>query len=296
MVDCLLDIRDLNVVFDEKQILQDVSFQLYKGQITALIGPNGAGKSTSMRVLGGFVKPQSGSYSFKGNEDKDFQKLRKHSGYLIESPGFYKYLTAEQNLKILQSIRQQHKSIDELLQLVGLDNTGKKKVSQYSKGMKQRLGIAQALIGNPDIIVLDEPFHGLDIEVKELLMQVVKELAHKENKAILISSHLLSDLEKIADNFVLLNNGRVHYTGSVHQMIDGAQEVRFYFSDEHAEKALESIGKKEQGVLIDSKCFMLMLDKQGSAEVLKSLVEHDLVPFKVEHVSSLQQKYMEIAE
>jgi ABC-type multidrug transport system ATPase subunit len=192
-----IEITDISVRFKDEQVLNRISFVLKSGNITALIGPNGAGKSTCMKVLAGLVYPQSGSFSINNSSSNNvFSDLRKYGGFLIESPAFYSYMSAHQNLKLLQKIRPLKRPVEELLKLVGLENTSSKKLAHFSKGMKQRLGIAQALIGDPDFLVLDEPFHGLDIEVKEELMEIIEKLAKEEGKSILISSHLLSDLGK----------------------------------------------------------------------------------------------------
>jgi len=294
MVNSSIEIVGLSIKYGQQQVLDKVYFGLEPGKITALIGPNGAGKSTCMRILGGFVKPDSGHFIIDGQKKTDFQSLRETTGYLIETPNFYNYLSASDNLKLLQRIRTKGNSIDELLALVGLDDVGSKKVSKFSKGMKQRLGIAQALIGNPSFLILDEPFHGLDIEVKEAMMAIVKKMAKDTHKAILISSHLLSDLEKMADNFVLLNKGTVHYIGDIHQIIDQKQKVQFFFSEKIINKAI-LLFKDQQILQSDDFSFTILLDKHESEFAIEKLVENGYTPFKVEQLSGLQQKYMEVA-
>ncbi|MCK5774984.1 MAG: ABC transporter ATP-binding protein [Bacteroidales bacterium] len=294
MVSSGINIVGLSIKYNQQQVLDEVSFSLEPGKITALIGPNGAGKSTCMRILGGFVKPDSGHFLIDGQKKTDFQSLRENTGYLIETPDFYDYLNANDNLKLLQSIRTKENRVKELLQLVGLSDMGTKKISEFSKGMKQRLGIAQALIGNPSFLILDEPFHGLDIEVKEAMMAIVKEMAKKRHKAILISSHLLSDLEKMADNFVLLNKGIVHYIGDIHQISEQQQEVTFFFSQNISAKAV-LLFPNHQLLQSNAFSFTLILTKHESELAIEVLVKNDYTPFKVEQMSSLQQKYREIA-
>ncbi|MCK5774977.1 MAG: ABC transporter ATP-binding protein [Bacteroidales bacterium] len=294
MVSSGINIVGLSIKYNQQQVLDEVSFSLEPGKITALIGPNGAGKSTCMRILGGFVKPDSGHFLIDGQKKTDFQSLRENTGYLIETPDFYAYLNANDNLKLLQSIRTKENRVKELLQLVGLSDIGTKKISEFSKGMKQRLGIAQALIGNPSFLILDEPFHGLDIEVKEAMMAIVKKMAKERHKAILISSHLLSDLEKMADNFVLLNKGIVHFTGDIHQISEQQQEVTFFFSQNISAKAV-LLFPNHQLLQSNAFSFTFLLNKHESELAIEVLVKNDYTPFKVEQMSSLQQKYREIA-
>ena len=293
MVDSLLEIFDLSLKYNGQQILNKVSFSLQAGKIMALIGPNGAGKSSCMRILGGFVRPQEGYYTLNKQENTDFQLLRSKTGYLIETPNFYDYLSAKENLNLLQHIRPKHKSIDELLALVGLTDVKTKKVSKFSKGMKQRLGIAQALMGNPQYLILDEPFHGLDIEVKEEMMDLVKRLAKKENKALLISSHLLNDLEKMADDFILLNKGSIHYKGHVDSIVDQAKRVQFFFIKPIAQQA-KVLFQQDKILYSGDYSFTMLLHKTQAEEIIEILVKQGFTPYKIEPLSHLEQKYMEI--
>lgn len=290
-----LKILDLNVRLKNQQILHQVSFEMKKGNITALMGPNGAGKSTCMKVLAGLIQPQSGSFVFNQIPKEDFKTLRQFGGYLIESPAFYPYLTAHQNLDLLQKIRKAKRTTHELLQIVGLGDTGSKKVAQFSKGMKQRLGMAQALIGDPDFLVLDEPFHGLDIEVKQELLLLIQNLAKNEGKSILISSHLLSDLESLADDFVLLNHGKIHYAGSVHQSNESKFQVTFSFTDPIVNELIIKLDLK--GVNHDTETSFRMTMKESESQfLLKQMIENGYFPVNMDTQTTLTQKYMEITK
>ena len=295
MVMDLLKIQNLSVRLKSQQILHQLSFEMKKGNITALMGPNGAGKSTCMKVLAGLIEPQSGSYEFNQMPQKDFKALRQFGGYLIESPAFYPYLTAHQNLELLQKIRKAKRTTHELLQIVGLGDTGSKKVAQFSKGMKQRLGMAQALIGDPDFLVLDEPFHGLDIEVKQELILLIHHLAKKEGKSILISSHLLSDLESLADDFVLLHHGKIHYAGSVHHSSESKFQLTFSFTDPIVDELMIKLDLK--GVSHHTETTLCLAMKESESKgLLKQMIEHGYFPIKMDTQSTLTQKYMEITK
>ena len=199
--------------YGKSDVLKDVSLHIPKGAIYGLIGKNGAGKTTIMRIITGLQKPTSGTYSIFGVSDSDpaINDLRRRTGAIIESVAIYKDLSAYDNLKV-QCINlglPSYDVIDEMLKLVGLEKTGKKHAGKFSLGMKQRLGIAIALCGSPDLLVLDEPINGLDpqgiIEIREMLLNINK----TKGTTILISSHLLDELARIADNYGFIDEGRI---------------------------------------------------------------------------------------
>ena len=199
--------------YKKNLVLSNLNLHIEKGAIYGLIGKNGAGKTTLMRVICGLQKPTNGTYTIYGisNESSKIIEARKRMGAIIESPSIYLDMTAEENLKIQYKILgiSNYKSIYDILKLVGLAETGKKKVKTFSLGMKQRLGIAIALAGNHDFLILDEPINGLDpegiIEIRELILKLNKE----KNITFLISSHYLDELSKIATNYGFLNNGQI---------------------------------------------------------------------------------------
>ena len=184
-----------------------------KGAIYGLIGRNGAGKTTLIRIICGLQTPTSGTYSICDvpNKNNKIIEIRKKIGAIIETPSIYLDMTAEDNLKVQCKIigMSSFNCIEELLNLVGLANVGKKKVKNFSLGMKQRLGIAVALVGNPDLLILDEPINGLDpegiIEIRELILKLNKE----KGITVLISSHYLDELSKIATSYGFMDNGKI---------------------------------------------------------------------------------------
>lgn len=193
--------------------LDRFSIQVPKGAIYGFVGENGAGKTTFIRMVCGLQAPTSGTYSLYGvrNTEKSILNSRKRIGAVVESPSIYMDMTARDNLKQQYQILglPSYDGIDELLQLVGLDNTGKKKAKHFSLGMRQRLGIAVALVGNPDFLILDEPSNGLDpqgvIEIRELIL----ELNRKNQITILISSHNLDELSRLATHYGFISNGNM---------------------------------------------------------------------------------------
>ena len=212
-MDNVVSIKDITKVYGKAQVLKNVSLDIPNGSIFGLVGRNGAGKTTLMRIITGLAEPTSGSYSISGvsSKDKGILKVRRRMGSIIESPAIFRNLSAYDNLK-LQYINLGMTSFDdihELLELVELNNTGKKTAGKFSLGMKQRLGIAVALCGKPDILVLDEPINGLDpqgiIQMREILIKINKE----KHTTILISSHILEELSKLATHYAFIDNGEI---------------------------------------------------------------------------------------
>lgn len=203
----------LSKKYGKFQALKDLSMNVPKGAIYGFVGRNGAGKTTLMRLVCGLQTPSNGEYSICGvkNTDKDICKVRRHMGAVVETPSIYYNMTARGNLvqQCLTLGIPSHEVIDKLLALVGLSNTGNKKVKNFSLGMKQRLGIAVALVGNPDFLVLDEPINGLDpqgiIEIRELVLKLNRE----QGITFLISSHILDELSKIATDYGFINKGQM---------------------------------------------------------------------------------------
>ncbi len=195
------------------EALKDLNIHIPKGAIYGLVGRNGAGKTTLIRVICGLQEPTSGEYAIYGisNKDRQISKSRYRMGAVVETPSIYLDMTAEDNLKQQALVLglPNYESIPEILKLVGLEGTGKKRARNFSLGMKQRLGIAVALIGNPDFIVLDEPINGLDpqgiVEIRELILKLNRE----HGITVLISSHILGELSKLATHYGFIEKGGI---------------------------------------------------------------------------------------
>ena len=208
----ILETNKLTKVYGQKEAAVDVDLHIREGQIYGLIGRNGAGKTTIMRIISGLSAPTRGSYSLFGKTGPEMGKLLRNVGVLIEHPGLYPRLSAYENLKIkciTMGIKPQG-YVEELLQLIGLESTDRKKPSgAYSLGMRQRLGIGLALVGNPKLIILDEPINGLDpqgiVEVRETLVR----LRDEKGITMMISSHILDELAKVADAYGIIHEGRL---------------------------------------------------------------------------------------
>ena len=209
----VLQTKELSKRYRKFKALDGVTMNVPKGSVYGLVGRNGAGKTTLMRVICGLQEPSGGSYSIYGidSTDKKITASRKRMGAVIEKPAIYLSMTARQNIKVQYSLLglPEDESIDSLLELVGLADTGKKKARKFSLGMKQRLGIAVALAGSPDFLLLDEPINGLDpqgiVEIRELILK----LSREQNITVLISSHILSELSLLATYYGFVDKGRI---------------------------------------------------------------------------------------
>lgn len=203
----ILTTKELGKNFKNKRVLSRINIHVPKGKIYCIMGPNGAGKSTLLKMISGIEKPTEGSIIFKGKDWK--REDLKVIGSLIEEPGLFDNLTVEDNIKLKLKLHYvENKDQEQILNTLGFGDHNQEKVKGFSTGMRQRLGIALAFMGNPDLVVLDEPTNGLDTfgihELRELLM-----LEKKQGKTIIIASHMLSEIQKVADRIAILGNGEL---------------------------------------------------------------------------------------
>lgn len=205
-----IQVQKLRKSYKDREVLKNISFEIKEGSICGLLGINGAGKSTIMKIIFGLENADSGTVIFNGKKNAGIYEI----GALIEIPAIYMNLSAYDNLKtraLLYDISDER--INEVLNLIGLSNTGKKKAGSFSLGMKQRLGLGMAIITSPDLLILDEPTNGLDPDgIKELLNLMIS--LKKSGMTILLSSHQLYEVSKVADKVVILHDGQIFYDGS----------------------------------------------------------------------------------
>lgn len=237
----IVEVKNLVKNYGSFCAVKDVSFDVYQNDVFGFLGPNGAGKSTTIRTLLSLISPTSGSINLFGKsiiEDRNY--ILSKIGCIVEKPDFYKYLSAQKNLELFARIsgKEIKKSkINELIDFVGLTGREKDKVSGFSHGMKQRLGIAQTLLHDPELIILDEPTTGLDpqgiIDIRNLILQ----LKNEKNKTVIISSHILSEIELIANRMIIINNGKTIVQGQVSELLN-SQEIIVLFKIDLIDKAL----------------------------------------------------------
>lgn len=211
MGDNIIITNDLTKRYGDKNAADKINIHVKKGEIYGLIGRNGAGKTTILKMLSGLSTPTEGTYSIFGKTGKELDTVRSKVGTLIENPGLYPNLSAYENLKLKCIVmgRNEDGYINEILSLVGLQHTGKKASKTFSMGMKQRLGIALALIGDPEIIILDEPINGLDPQGIAEMRDILTMLSKDKGLTIIISSHILEELAKIADAYGIIHDGKL---------------------------------------------------------------------------------------
>lgn len=218
----ILQISHLNKVLGNRQILKDVSFETYGGEVFGFLGPNGAGKTTTIKIAVGLLILDDGDIRIAGYDlRRQFEQALAQVGGIVENPEFYGYLSGYENLKIYARIHEgvTEERIKEVVHLVGLDNRIGEKVSKYSLGMRQRLGVAQAILHRPRLLVLDEPTNGLDPAGTKALRDIIRRLAHEEGISVLVSSHLMSEMEMMCDRVGIITDGILRSVKTIEEMI-----------------------------------------------------------------------------
>lgn len=282
----ILECHDLHKKFGKKEILKGVSLEAEAGDILGFIGPNGAGKTTTIKLILGLQSITSGTVKINGYDvEKDFTKAIKGVGTIVENPDLYMYMSGYDNLKMIANLYDgiTKERIDEVIKLVGLENRIHDRVSKYSLGMRQRLGIAQAILHKPNLLILDEPTNGLDPEgikqVKDLLVM----LAKKEKMAILISSHNLLELESFCTKVTIIKNGEVVETSTMEEAKKVDATSVYHFTVDDADKMIEvmtgenSANKEmtfdtDKVEKIDSENVKISVDRSGVPAIVESLV------------------------
>ncbi|MDU5418290.1 ATP-binding cassette domain-containing protein [Peptoniphilus harei] len=278
----ILKIENLNTSYGQNLVLKDINLEIKEGSIFGLIGPNGAGKSTLMKSILGLVEKDSGKITLYGKEvnEKNQKETNKNLGSLIEAPSFYDHLTAYDNLDLICDMKNINKDkIDKTLRDVGLIKSKDKKVREFSLGMKQRMGIAIALIGNPKFLILDEPINGLDPYGIEEMRDLFKSIVKNSNTSILISSHILDEIEKISTHIGILKNGSLTYSGSLEEYRELHPPVIVLKTSDNI-KASKILALSQENI-IDDYLVLGNKSKEEVAKIIKTLVK-DLDIYRVE--------------
>ena len=242
----VLSAESLSKRFGSREAVSDVSFELYAGEVFGFLGPNGAGKTTTIRMLVGLARPDRGRIRIQGIDlSRDFVGAMSHVGSIVESPDLYRFLTGRENLlhfaRMLPAGAQDR--VPELARLVSLEERLDEKVATYSLGMRQRLGIAQALLGAPNVLILDEPANGLDPAGIREIRRLVRTLAADRGIAVFVSSHLLAEVEQMCDRVAIIHRGRTLASGTVRELLGRSSNV-VRFSVEPSERALEVLRRE----------------------------------------------------
>lgn len=217
----ILDVNNLSKKFKNFTAVDNISFQLHSGEILGFLGPNGAGKTTTIKMITGLVKSNSGNITINGYDiNKDFEDAMSNVGAIVETPHLYENMTGYENIKFFSNLCKNatKEHIEECIKLSGLKNRLNDKVKNYSLGMKQRLGLTIALLNNPKLLILDEPTNGLDPIGIKVLREFLKDLAHNKNLSILVSSHILTEMELLCDKVLIITNGKMRCIKSMEEI------------------------------------------------------------------------------
>lgn len=276
-------------------IVSDLSFSLKEGDILGFIGPNGAGKTTSIKLMLGLQSLSGGSVKILGYDiKKDFVKAIRQVGAIVENPDLYMYLTGYENLKIASVFYQVDKNrIDEVVRLVGLEDRIHDAVKNYSLGMRQRLGIAVAILHRPKLLILDEPMNGLDPEGIKDLKNILTTLARDYSMAIIISSHILSELESFCTRICIFSKGRVEKDASIAEIKRITEKERYCL--EVSDTNLDSILTSYR--VLDNEHIEISTTRENIVNILKALLLNDIFVYEVKReVLSLEDVFLKVME
>ncbi|MRN55246.1 ABC transporter ATP-binding protein [Paenibacillus monticola] len=240
----VLQMNGVSKIIKGKSIVDKLSFDIRKGEIVGLLGPNGAGKTTTIRMMTGLIRMSEGDVMIQGHSIRnDFKRAIAHIGAIIENPEFYPYMTGLDNLKQYQRMTDEvnDERINEVVQLVGLQEAMNKKVKAYSLGMRQRLGIAQALLQRPKLLILDEPTNGLDPAGIREMREYMRTIAEVEGISILISSHMLAEIEQICHRAVVIQNGKLVTVTKLGEEQEAAAQVKLTIRVDLLQSAIDIV-------------------------------------------------------
>ena len=301
MSDSIISIQHLAKNFGSFQAVRDVNIQVNRGDVYGFLGPNGAGKSTTMRCMLSLIKPDAGDISLFGLPlASNRTKILRRVGSLIEKPDFYKFLSAYRNLDLFSRISgapSTKKEIYQMLEFVGLEGREKDQVGGFSHGMRQRLGIAQTLLHNPDLIVLDEPTTGLDpqgiIDMRNLILR----LKNEQQKTIVFSSHNLSEVEIICNRMVIIHQGKSVVEGSVKELLNEEDQIiRIQTQEDAISKGMAIVEKYPRAHVkkIGSDTIEVTLQKELIPEVNRQLIEAGVPIFSIESKRKLEDYFINL--
>lgn len=298
----VLEVKGVKKKLGKREIIKGLDLSVNEGEIFGFLGPNGAGKTTTIRMLVGLISPNEGEIVVCGKSVlSEKEQALKNVGAVVENPELYKYLSGRENLMQIARIRKVSKEeVEELIDLVGLKDRIDDKVRKYSLGMKQRLGLATALIGNPKLLILDDPTNGLDPSGIIDFRDVVKKAARERGMAVFISSHILSEVQNLCDRVAFINNGVIKSVEDIH---DNSMETELdsltlvvSSNKEQAVKVLKDIGFVNSSTVIDEEIHIIV-ETGKTTELLKVLLKNNVLVEEIyKNRKGLEQRYMELVE
>ena len=298
----IIEVENLSKQFGDLWAVKSLNLNVYRGDVFGFLGPNGAGKSTTIRMLLSLIAPTEGKIRIFGKDLRTNRiSILKRIGAIVEKPDFYGYLSAYKNLEILGRLSQTDVSrnrIMEVLELVGLEKRYKSKVKTYSHGMKQRLGLAQALIHDPDLIILDEPTTGLDPQGMKEVRDLILFLSNQNQKTIFISSHILYEIELVANRMIIIDKGSAIVEGNVSELLN-ANNLKVTFEVNDSEKTKIILNNTSWINKIESSAnnkFIFSLTNDEIPKLNSYLVENSIDVSAVIPERSLEQYFLNITE
>jgi ABC-type multidrug transport system ATPase subunit len=298
----IIEVSGLSKTFKEVKAVNNLNLNVYKGDVFGFLGPNGAGKSTTIRMLLSLINPGEGDIQIFGKSlKKERISILRRVGAIVEKPDFYGYLSAFKNLEILGRISGRdvtRKRIMEVLELVGLEKRSGSKVKTFSHGMKQRLGLAQSLLHDPDLIILDEPTTGLDPQGMKEIRELIIHLSRDQQKTLFLSSHILYEVELVANRMTIINKGKTVVEGTVSDLLN-SDKMKVTFEVDNAEKARVLLNETDfikdlDSIVKNTMIFSLSADR--IAPLNKYLVENNIEVSALIPTRSLEEFFLNITE
>jgi ABC-2 type transport system ATP-binding protein len=294
----ILEVKDLHKKYKDVYAVKGLNLSVNKGDIYGFLGPNGAGKSTTLRMIVSLIKPTSGEIEIFGDSlTNNPQKALRRLGALIEKPDFYKYLTAYQHLEMLSAISgvpANKQTIIETLELVGLAERAHSRVKTFSQGMRQRLGLAQTIIHNPELIILDEPANGLDPQGMKDMREMIVRLNQERGLTIILSSHILHEVEMMATRMVIIHKGIARVEGTVKELLDN-EKLRVKFEVENFDIAKQLFTEKSRTfTTVDNNTLSLEMLSTEISGMVKTLSEKGAGIKSVIPTRSLEEYFVNI--
>lgn len=300
MKKAIVQIKDLKKVIKGKEIIKGLTFDIYPGEVFGFLGPNGAGKTTTIRMMVGLTSASAGDAIIDGNSiQNNFEKAVSKVGAIVENPDMYKFLSGYQNLKqYARMVSATDSRIDEIVKLVGLENAIHNKVKTYSLGMRQRLGLAQALLHHPSVLILDEPTNGLDPAGIRELRDYLRKLAREEDIAVIVSSHLLSEMELMCDRIGIVEKGKLVKVEDMNEFIHGDnQETQVTFQVEPLDLAERHVREQfpNSQVAIKDNGLVLSINREEISEVSSFLLHNGVRIYGIQSkAKSLEDRFLEV--
>ncbi len=285
---------NLTKIIGRRTIVESVSFSLHPGEVFGFLGPNGAGKTTTIRMLVGLIRPTAGNVTICGFDvRRDFEDALRNVGCIVENPDLYRFMTGRENLEhFARMLGVEKAEIDRVAELVALAHRLDQRVGTYSLGMRQRLGIAQALLGTPRVLILDEPANGLDPAGIREIRELLRHLASERQMSVFVSSHLLAEIELMCDRVAIIHHGRILREGSVHELISSQREMEFRVGD--VARAAEIVRQQGLAFRTEPDRLWISIDENDAPPVVAALTAAGVSVFHAQRrVDTLEEMFLQ---